>query len=52
MKLKILSQTIKSDLYLYREGTVHNETFNGREFPYKKPALIIEGGEIKKGPDL
>ena len=52
-KLKILARTIKSNLYLYRESTVHNQTFNGREFPYKNPALIItKNGEVKNGSDL
>ena len=52
-KLKILSKTIKSDLYLYKASTVHNATFNGRRFPYEFPALIIyQSGEIEKGSTL
>ena len=52
-KLKILARTIKSNLYLYREATVHNATFNGRRFPYESPALIIsKNGEITNGSDL
>lgn len=34
-KLKNICSELKQDIYLYRESTVHNETFNGRIFPYK-----------------
>ena len=31
----------KNDIYIYREGTVHNQTFNGRVFPYDKYVIKL-----------
>lgn len=41
-------QTAKlpSSLYIYRESTVHNETFNGRPFPYGAWIIRVAHGQI------
>ncbi len=34
--LKEICQELRQDLYIYHESTVHNQTFNGRVFPYER----------------
>lgn len=41
-KLKLLSELLNSDLYLYRESTINNETFNGRRFPYEHYSARVD----------
>lgn len=51
-KLKILARTVKSNIYIYRESTVHNATFNGRMFPYNNYVICItKTGKIEDGSD-
>lgn len=33
--LKLVCEALRQDLFIYHESTVHNETFNGRIFPYE-----------------
>lgn len=45
---KLKSESVPSNLYVYRESTVHNETFNGNPFPYTCWSLAVIHGEIRK----
>ena len=40
--LKRVCNELKCDIYFYSEGTVHNETFNGRLFPYDNWSACVK----------
>lgn len=48
--LKELAKELKATLFIYRESTVHNRTFNGHLFPYSDfKAQITSRGEVSYG---
>lgn len=42
-----LANELKTNVYVYRESVVNNETFNGRRFPYERWTAAVEYKQFK-----